>query len=86
MHVFTKDVRVHRLNADGSLSDTMIVNTTTDGRQSQLSVAWNGRGAGDDADAFTQRNTTTPPVAPAASMSLDPASVDFLMSGDTTKR
>lgn len=90
------EVRVRRLNADGSLSDTFVVNTTTEGRQIQPSVAatgsgfivaWNGRGAGDDAGVFTQRYTTTPPpAAPAGSTALDPASIDFLMSGDPTKR
>jgi hypothetical protein len=90
------DVRVRRLNADGSLSDTMVVNTSTEGHQYQTCVAatgsgfivaWNGRGAGDDAGVFTQRYTTTPPpAAPAGAASLDAASVDFLMASDTTKR
>ncbi len=93
---YTTEVRVRRLNADGSLSDTFVANTTTEGRQIQPSVAatgtgsfivaWNGRGAGDDAGVFTQRYTTTPPAAPAAALTLDAASVDFLMSSDTTKK
>ncbi len=92
----TTDIRVRRLNADGSLSDTFIVNSTIEGRQIQPSVAatgdgfivsWNGRGAGDDAGVFTQRYTTTPPpAAPAGASSLDAALVDFLMSEDTSKK
>ncbi|MBC7852639.1 MAG: hypothetical protein IAF94_04310 [Pirellulaceae bacterium] len=89
------EVRVRRLNADGSLSDTFVVNTTTEGGQIQPAVAatssgfivaWNGRGAGDDAGVFTQRFTTTPPEAPAAPLSLDAGSVDYLFSNDGSKR
>ena len=79
-----------------SLSDTMVVNTTTEGGQTQPAVAatgndgfvvqWIGRGDGDDAGIFAQRYTSTPPAAPAGSSSLDAASVDFLMSSDTTKK
>ena len=84
-----REIRVSRLSADGSLSDQFVVNTTTEGRQINPSVAatgdgfvvsWNGRGAGDDSGVFTQRYTTTAPLPAVGSAAYDAAVVEYLLS------
>ncbi|MBC7855567.1 MAG: hypothetical protein IAF94_19225 [Pirellulaceae bacterium] len=93
------DIMARRFTTGGVPDATGIfqVNTTTTLGQSHPTVAltadgrkaifvWDGNGAGDDSGVFMQEYDLTGPAAPAATLALDPNSVDFLMSSDTTKR
>lgn len=84
------EIRLRQLRSDGSLSEMLIVNTTTEGHQTHPSlaitkdgftVAWSGRGEGDDLGVFTQRYTTTQPVAASAETS-DAALMEWFFASE----
>lgn len=84
------EIQVRRLSAAGVLSETQVVNTTTEGSQVLPSVAatsngfivtWCGRGASDDQGVFVQRYTTDVPVQSASALAVyDAAVVEYLLS------
>jgi hypothetical protein len=86
------EILVRRLSAAGDLSETQVVNDTTQGSQFAPSVAahangfivsWSGRGAGDDQGVFAQRFTLDVPAPSALASGLDAALLGYLMSLET---
>jgi hypothetical protein len=90
------EIQVRRLSVSGVLSETQIVNTTTEGTQmfpalaatpNGFVVSWSGRGAGDDQGVFTQRFTTDVPPQTMTAAAYDEAVAAYLLSlsGDVKK-